>query len=267
MPTEVVVLEGARTPFGTFGGVLKDVTPTDLAVIAAKEALRRSGVEPAMIDNVFLGLVIPWGGAGAYFARHAALKAGVPECVPALTLNRLCGSGLQAVVSAAQALLTGDATFALAGGAENMSLAPFVVKGARWGVGLGEGKLDDVLWDTLTDAYNNTPMAITAENLAERYAITRQEQDEFAYRSQMACKQAIERGLLREEIAPVPVKERHGNVVRMERDEHPRPAVTMQDLERLKARFKEGGTVTPGNASGINDGAAALVLTTAENAR
>ncbi len=211
-------------------------------------------------------MVIAWAAEAPYFARHVSLRLGIPQETPALAVSRLCGSGLQAMVSGAQSLLTGDCTMVLAGGAENMSAAPYLTRGARWGLPLGNANLEDALWGALVDPYSGTPMAITAENLAERYGISRAEQDAFAYRSQMAAKRAQEEGCLAEEITPVSLPGRRGTTISFERDEHPRPQVTMADLERLPARFKEGGTVTPGNASGINDGAAALVMTTARTA-
>ena len=264
---DIVLLDGARTPFGTYGGQLKDITATDLAVIAAREAMRRSGVEPNLIDHVIVGNVAQTSRDAAYLARHVGLKVGVPVGTPAFSVNRLCGSGLQAIVSAAQSVALGESTFVLAGGTENMSMAPHVVYGARWGFSLTDGGLEDSLWHALTDRYPNLGMALTAENLAERYGISREEQDAFAYRSQMATKQAQEAGRLREEIVPVEVRDRKGNPVLVERDEHPRPDTTPEILAKLPARFKKDGTVTAGNASGINDGAAMAVITSAAAAR
>ncbi len=265
--TDIVILEGARTPFGTFGGALKEVSPVDLAATACREALRRSRVAPAKIDHVVLGSVISGSGQYAYLARHTALSVGIPQEAPALLVSRVCGSGLQSLVSGAHALLAGDAEMVLAGGVESMSSAPYLLQGARWGLPLGNGTLEDSLWETLTDRHADLPMAITAENLAKQYGISRQEQDVFAYRSQMAAKQAQEAGWLAEEIIPVTVRGRRGKLTEVSSDEHPRPNITMADLERLIPRFLEGGTVTPGNASGINDGAVAMVLTTQEKAR
>ncbi len=267
MQTDVVVLDGARTPFGTFGGGLKSVTATDLGVVAAREAIRRSGVRPEEINHVVMGNVIQTSSDAIYLARHVGLKAGLPQEVPAVTVNRLCGSGLQAVASAAGMLITGEADVVLAGGTENMSQAPHVIRGARWGLGLGQGELEDYLWTALVDSFCGAGMAITAENLAERYGITRREQDEYAHRSQMATRAAQEAGRLAEEIVPVEMKDHRGRVTVVEKDEHPRPHTTLEDLARLEPRFKKGGVVTPGASSGINDGAAALVLTTEEKAR
>lgn len=267
MDNEIVIIDGARTAFGTFGGTLRDVEATDLAIISAKEALRRSGVEAGMIDAVVIGNVIQSTGATAYIARHMALAVGVPMETPALVVNRLCGSGLQAVVTAAQWLLLGEAQWVLAGGAESMSTAPYVVKGARWGLGLDGGKLEDALWHALVDPYRKTPMAITAENIAAKYGLSRQEVDEFAFTSQMRAKAATESGRLREEIVPVPLPGKGGQAIVFDRDEHIRGDTTLESLAKLKARFKEGGVVTAGNASGINDGAGMMVMTTRANAK
>src|SRR5215472_1103199 len=262
---EVVIVNGARTPFGNFGGVLREVSAIDLAVVASKAAMNRSHVAPEKIDQVILGNVIQSSADAIYAARHVGLKAGCREDVPALVVNRLCGSGLQAIVSGAQQLLLGEAEYVLAGGTENMSQAPHVIRGARWGLALGQGKLEDALWEGLTDSYNGMPMAITAENLAERYEITRQEADEFSVRSQAGAAKAIESGFFTEEIVPVDVPGKKGPTV-IDKDEGPRPGVTMEQLARLPARFIKDGIVTPGNASGITDGASAVVLTTAKQA-
>lgn len=264
---EVVIVGGARTPFGSFGGTLRGFSATELGVTAARGALARAGVEPSAIDQVVFGNVMQTSGDAIYLARHIGLRAGVPVEASAMTVNRLCGSGLQAVVSAAQLILLGESEWALVGGTENMSQAPHVIRGARWGLGLGEGQLEDSLWVALVDSYNNLPMAITAENLAAKYGISREECDRFAFESQQKAREAAAAGRLTEEIVSVSIKDRRGNVVAFDRDEYPRPDVTLDDLARLKPRFKKDGVVTPGNASGINDGAAALVITTAEQAR
>jgi len=254
---EVVILGGARTPFGTFGGSLRDVSAVDLGVAAARAALERSGVPAAAVDDVVVGNVIHTGKDAPYLGRHIALYAGVPVETPALTVNRLCGSGLQAVVTAAHTIRAGEAAVALAGGAESMSQAPYVLRN-RFGAGIGTPELGDALWETLTDTYCGYGMAITAENVAERYGITREAQDRYALLSQQRAAAAPER--LAEEIVPVELPARRGAPSRLERDEHPRPDTTYEALSRLPARFKQGGTVTAGNASGINDGAAMLVL-------
>jgi acetyl-CoA acetyltransferase family protein len=264
---DIVIVDGARTPFGAFGGGLRDISAIDLGVVAAKAALERSGVDPAWIDHVVFGNVLQTSGDAIYLARHVGLKAGVPIERPALTLNRLCGSGLEAILTGARLILLGEADFVLAGGAENMSQAPHVIRGARWGLRLGEGKLEDYLWVALTDSYNNMPMAITAENLAERYNVTREEQDAFAYRCQMRAAEAWNSGRLAEEVVPVEGRDRKGRPVLIERDEHMRPDTTLEGLARLPPRFKKNGTVTAGNASGIVDGAAAVVVTSAEKAQ
>ncbi|GAC1454426.1 MAG: acetyl-CoA C-acetyltransferase [Ktedonobacterales bacterium] len=263
---DIVVVGGARTPFGTFMGSLKDVSATDLGAIAAEEALKRAGVPAADVDQVVFGNVIQTSKDAIYFARHVALKAGVPIETPALTVNRLCGSGLQAIISAAQLLMLGEGTVALAGGAENMTQAPFVIRGARSGLSLGEHQLDDSLWEALVDSYCGCGMAITAENLAEQYHLDRETVDAYALRSQQAARHAQERGLLAEEIVPVTVKDRKGNSIAVERDEGIRDT-NMEALAKLPSRFRKGGVVTAGNASGINDAGCALVLTTAQVAR
>jgi acetyl-CoA C-acetyltransferase len=263
---DIVVLGGARTPFGTFMGALKDVSAIDLATVAAGEAIRRAGVEPGDIDQVVFGNVMQTSADAIYFARHVALKSGVPIEVPALTVNRLCGSGLQAIVSAAQSLLLGEGTMALAGGGENMTQAPFVIRGARTGLSLGEHKLEDYLWEALTDSYVGCGMAVTAENLAQQYGISREEVDAYALRSQQTARHAQEQGWLAEEIIPVTIKDRKGKEIVVDRDEGIRET-SMEALAKLPLRFKQDGVVTAGNASGINDAGAALVLSTGAVAR
>ncbi len=265
---DIVIIAGARTPFGNFGGALAESTATDLAVAAARAAIERSGVPAESIDDVVFGNVIQTSSDAIYLARHAGLRAGIPVGVPALTLNRLCGSGLQAIVSAAQSLALGSSTYALAGGAENMSQAPHVVRGARKGFALGRDvAFEDSLWTALTDSYGNIPMAITAENLAKQYGITREESDDFALTSQARALEAQGDGYFAEEIAPVEVSGPRGTVTVVDRDEGPRSGLTIEKLGKLPARFVRDGVVTPGNASGITDGAAAVVLTTAGQAR
>jgi acetyl-CoA acyltransferase 2 len=267
MDTEIVVLAGARTPFGNLGGALSDLSATDLAVAAAEGAIDRSGVPREAIDEVVFGNVIQSSPDAIYLARHVGLRAGLPIGVPALTLNRLCGSGLQAILSAAQSLALGSATYALAGGAENMSQAPHVVRGARKGFHLGQNvAFEDSLWTALIDSYGNTPMAITAENLAKKYSVSREECDEFALASQDRALAAQSSGYFAEEIVPVDVPGPKGTTLRVEKDEGPRAGLTMEKLGRLPARFVKDGVVTPGNASGITDGAAAVVLTTRKRA-
>jgi acetyl-CoA acetyltransferase family protein len=262
---DIVVLGGARTAFGTYGGALRDVSATDLGVVAAKGALERSKVPAAKIDQVIFGNVMQTSGDAVYFARHIGLKAGAPIETPALTINRLCGSGLQAILLAAQEIQLGQADFVLAGGAEAMSMAPHLIRGARWGLPLGEQKLEDSLWTALIDSYNGLGMANTAENLGRKYGISRAAADEFAYRSHMLAAKARESCRFSEEIVPVEVKTKKGLTV-VDKDEHIRPDTTLEALGKLVARFEKDGTVTAGNASGINDGAAALVVASAEAA-
>jgi len=255
---EIVILSAARTPFGKFCGALKDLTATELGVIAARAALERGGIKPEEIDHVVFGNVLQTSADAVYLARHIGLKSGIPPSVPALTVNRLCGSGFQAIVSGAQLLLLQEASYVLAGGTENMSQAPHVIRGARWGIPLGEGRMEDSLWSALTDSYCNLNMAETAENLASRYGITRKQADAFALESQMRTKSANESARFNEEIVAVAAV--------LDRDEHPRPHTTSGALAELKPVFRKDGIVTAGNASGISDGAAAAVLTTAEKA-
>lgn len=269
MTTDIVLLEGTRTGFGAFGGSLKDLSATDLGVIAAKCALEKSHVDPAWIDHTIFGNVVQTSADAIYLARHIGLKAGVPIEKPALTLNRLCGSGQEAIIMGARLVLTGEADFVLTGGAESMSQAPHVVRGARWGFGFGAStQFEDMLWTALIDSYTGMPMAITAENLAEKYHISREEQDRFALLGQQRAKQAWDEGRMNDEIAPVPLKDRKGNVTLFAKDEHMRPDATIEGLAKLPARFKkENGTVTAGNASGIVDGAAAVVVTSMAKAK
>jgi acetyl-CoA acyltransferase 2 len=262
---EIVVLGGARTAFGTYGGALRDTSATDLGIVAAKGAFERSKVGPEKIDQVIFGNVMQTSGDAVYFARHIGLKANVPIESPALTINRLCGSGLQAILLAAQEIQLGQADFVLAGGAESMSMAPHVIRGARWGLPLGEQRLEDSLWVALIDSYNGLGMANTAENLGRKYGIGRQAADEFAYRSHMLAAKARESCRFSEEIVPVEVQTKKGVTV-VDKDEHIRPDTTLEALAKLTARFEKDGTVTAGNASGINDGAAALVVASAEAA-
>ena len=255
---KIVILSAARTPFGKFCGALKDLTATELGVVAARAALERGGIKPEEIDHVVFGNVLQTSADAVYLARHIGLKSGIPPSVPALTVNRLCGSGFQAIVSGAQLLLLQEASYVLAGGTENMSQAPHVIRGARWGIPLGEERMEDSLWSALTDSYCNLNMAETAENLASRYGITRKQADAFALESQMRTKSANESARFNEEIVSVAAV--------LDRDEHPRPHTTSGALAELKPVFRKDGIVTAGNASGISDGAAAAVLTTAEKA-
>jgi len=259
MPPAIVILGGARTPFLEFGGQGRDLSPTDLGVLAAEGALLRSGVSAVDIQNVVMGNVVHCKDDAAYLARHVGLRAGTPVETPALTVNRLCGSGLQAIITGAQDMLLEEAETVLAGGTESLSTAPYVIPKARWGNAMNAMPLVDTLWSALTDAYCKTPMAITAENLAEKYAISREEQDAFALASHARAHAARE--ALAREIVPVRVAGRKGEI-ELATDEHVRADATIEGLSRLPARFKDNGTVTAGNASGINDGAAAVVMAT-----
>lgn len=268
MKTDVVLLEGVRTGFGAFGGSLKDQSAVDLGVVAAKGALEKSKVDPTWIDHTVIGNVVQTSGDAIYLARHIGLKSGVPKEKPALIVNRLCGSGQEAIITGARMVLGGEADFVLAGGTESMSQAPHVVRGARWGIGLGaQTQFEDMLWSALVDSYNGLPMAITAENLAEQYNISREEQDRFALLGQVRAKDAWDKGRIQEEIVPVALRDRKGNTVAFAKDEHMRPDTTLETLAKLPARFKKNGTVTAGNASGIVDGAAAVVVTSLDIAK
>ncbi len=261
---DIYIIDGARTASGTFMGSFSDVSAVDLGVVATKGALERSKVDPNLIDQVVIGNVIQSSKDAGYLARHVALKAGLPIDAPALTVNRLCGSGMQAIVSVAQFLLLGDGNIGLAGGTENMTQAPYVLRGARAGFKYGTfPQLEDTLWDSLYDTYIDCGMAITAENLAEKYGLTRQQIDEYALRSQTAARAAQKAGRLAEEIVPVTIKDRKGNPIEVTQDEGIRD-ITIESLTKLPARFKKGGVVTPGNASGINDAAASVVVATGD---
>ncbi len=255
----VYLLDGARTPFGTYGGALSSETATRLGALAGTEALKRAGVAVEQVDNVVFGNVIQSHDGAAYLARHVALTVGVRQEVPALTVNRLCGSGMQSVVTAAKDILLGDSRVALAGGAESMSLTPYLLRGARFGYRMGDNTAVDMLSEVLTDCHSGYPMGITAENLAVKYEISRSEQDEFALTSQKRAAAARQRGRLGEEIVPVPVKSRKGEVL-VEHDEHIREDASLEAMAKLKPAFQKDGTVTAANSSGINDGAGAVVL-------
>ena len=259
MSKEVFILGGKRTAMGEYVGVLKDVSAIDLGAVAARGALEATHVKPDEIDHTVIGNALQTSGDAIYGARHVALKAGVPFDRPALTVNRLCGSGIQSIVSGAQMIQLAEAQTCLVGGMESMSQAPHVIRGARSGFALGQGKLEDSLMVALLDTYCNTPMAGTAENLARKFEVSREEQDKYALRSQQEAKRALDAGYLAEEIVPVEVKTRKGTV-QVDRDDHPRPETTLEVLANLKPAFAKDGFVTAGNASGIVDGAAALVI-------
>ncbi len=256
--TDIVILGSARTAIGTFGGALAGVPPTTLAATASKAAMARAGIDPALIEHVVFGNVINTEPQDMYLGRVAAMQAGVPESVPAMNVSRLCGSGAQAIVSSAQMLMLGDADFALAGGAENMSRAPYITPAARWGQKMGDVKSMDMLLGTLNCPFGSGHMGVTAENVAAQYGISREEQDAFALESQTRAAKAIEAGYFEDQIVPIKVKVRR-EVVEFKVDEHPK-ATSAEALAGLRPAFQKDGTVTAGNASGINDGAAALVL-------
>ena len=259
MAKDVFILGGKRTPMGQYVGALKDISAIDLGAAAAQGAFAATGVSPEEIDHTIMGNALQTSGDAIYGARHVALKAGVPFDRPALTVNRLCGSGIQSIVSGAQMIQLGEANTALVGGIESMSQAPHVIRGARSGFALGEGKLEDSLMVALLDTYCNTPMAGTAENLARKFEISREEQDAYAYRSQQEAKRAQEACYFSEEIVPVEVKSRKGSFM-FEQDDHLRPETTLEGLAKLRPAFAKDGFVTAGNASGIVDGGAALVI-------
>jgi acetyl-CoA C-acetyltransferase len=264
---ECVILSACRTPIGAFGGAFKDLTAVDLGALAIREAIARAAVRPTEVGDVVMGCVLQ-GGAGMNVARQAAIKAGVPVEVPGETVNRVCGSGLQAVVHAVEAIRVGYVDTVVAGGTESMSNAPYLLKGARWGYRMGDAQVvDEMLLDGLTCAMGGCHMGITAEEVASRYKISRADQDAFAAESQRRAEAAIREGRFKDEIVAVPVPQKKGDPLRIDTDEYPRPGTTAEKLAGLKPAFRKDGTVTAGNASGINDGAAALVITTADRAR
>jgi acetyl-CoA acetyltransferase family protein len=260
--TDVFIVGGARTPMTEYVGALKDVSALELGAIAARAAFAKSGVKPEWIDHTVVGNVLQTSSDAIYGARHVALKAGVPVEVPALTVNRLCGSGIQAAVSGAQLIQLDEAAIVLTGGIESMSQAPHVIRGLRSGLRLGQGKLEDYLYEALLDPYCGLFMAQTAEKCAEKYGISRAEQDRFACRSQQLATRAWNEGRFSDEVVPVEIKTRKGVTV-VDRDDHMRPETTMDGLAKLPAAFSKDGTVTAGNASGIVDGGAALILASA----
>jgi len=261
-----VILSACRTPIGSFGGSLKDFSAVDLGAIVIREAIRRADVRPVDLGDVIMGCVLQ-AGAGMNVARQAAIKAGVPQEVPGETVNRVCGSGLQSVVHAVEATRVGYTDLVLAGGTESMSNAPYILKGARWGFRMGHGEVyDSMLLEGLTCAMGGCHMGITAENIATRFNVSREEQDAYAAESQRRAEAANTTGLFKEEIVPVSIPQRKGDPVTFDTDEYPRAGTTVDKLAGLKPAFKKDGTVTAGNASGINDGAAAVVVATAERA-
>ncbi|HTI36915.1 MAG TPA: acetyl-CoA C-acetyltransferase [Vicinamibacterales bacterium] len=262
MDSAAVILSACRTPIGSFGGVFKDLSAADLGAVVIREAIARADIKAADIGDVVMGCVLQ-AGAGMNVARQAAIKAGVPVEVPAETINRVCGSGLQAVVHAVEAVKAGFIDLMLAGGTESMSNAPYILKGARWGYRMGNGEIvDSMLNEGLTCAMNRCHMGMTAEEVAKRYGVSRADQDAFAAESQARAERAVNSGVFEKEIVPVEVPQNKGQPVRVSKDEYPRPGTTAAALAGLKSAFTKEGTVTAGNASGINDGAAALVVST-----
>jgi len=263
---DIVILSGKRTGFGTFGGSLKDFTATELGAFSSRAAIEAAGIEPGQIEHVIFGNALQTSSDSIYLARHVALDAGVPEGVPALTVNRLCGSGFEAIVQGAKDILLGEARCVLAGGAESMSQAPHVLRGARWGklrLGPPGDQFEDLLWQALLDTRCQLTMAQTAEKLADQYGVTREESDQVAFASQQRAKRAWEQGYYDAEVAPVLIKTRKGET-EYRADEHMRPETTLEALAALKPYFSKDGYVTAGNASGIGDGAASAVLADAE---
>src|SRR5438067_3781894 len=264
---EAVILSACRTPIGAFGGAFKDVSAVELGTVAIRDAIARAGVKPADVGDVVMGCVLQ-AGNGMNVARQAALKAGLPVEVPGETVNRVCGSGMQAVVHAVEAIRVGYVDTMVAGGTESMSNAPYLLKGARWGYRMGNAEaIDSLLHEGLTCAMGACHMGITAEEVASRYKVSRADQDAFAAESQRRAARAIADGRFKDEIVPVPVPQRKGDPVMVDTDEYPRAETTVETLAGLKPAFKKDGSVTAGNASGINDGAAALVVTTGKKAQ
>ncbi|MEL7654612.1 MAG: acetyl-CoA C-acetyltransferase [Bacillota bacterium] len=263
---EVVIVSAVRTPIGSFGGTLKDLSAVTLGSIAAKEAIKRAGIDPAIIDEVILGNVLQ-GGLGQNVARQIAMAAGVPKEVPALTINKVCGSGLRSVGLAAQIIKAGDAECILAGGAESMSQSGYIMPAARWGARMGDTKMVDIMvHDGLTDAYNNYHMGITAENIVEQWGLTREELDQFAVASQNKAEAAVKAGKFKDEIVPVEIPQKKGDPIIFDTDEYPKFGATAEGLAKLKPAFKKEGAVTAANASGINDSGAALIVMSKEKA-
>lgn len=263
---KVVIAGAARTPIGSFGGTLKNVPARELGAVCIREALKRAGVDPASVDEVVMGNVLQ-GGLGQNVARQMAMDAGIPKEVPAFTLNKVCGSGLRAVSLAAQMIKAEDADIIVAGGAESMSMAGYAVPAARWGARMGESRLIDMMInDGLTDAFNGIHMGITAENVCDQWGLTRRELDEFAAASQQKAVKAVRSGRFKDEIVPVQVPQRKGEVKIFYTDEYPKEGVTVESISGLRPAFKEGGMVTAANSSGLNDSGAAVVVMSEEKA-
>ncbi len=266
MKDSLVFLSGKRTPFGSYGGFLRDSNPTEIALSASAAAIEQAKITPAEIDHVIFGNVLHSAADSIYSPRHIGLKCGIPESVPALGVNRLCGSGFQAIIEAYQQMLAGDTKLALVGGVENMSMTPYVLRKVRWGLRMGNTQMEDMLMDSLFDTHAQASMALTAENLLEKYGLSREQVDKFSLRSQTNYERARRAGYFAEEISTFSF-EAKGKMLRLDRDEYPKPDSTMDGLSKLRAAFKKDGTVTAGNASGIVDGAAALVVATESEAK
>lgn len=263
---EVVIVSAARTPIGSFGGSLAGVSAVELGTIAAKEAIKRAGIDPSEIDDVIVGNILS-AGLGQNVARQISIYSGIPETVTAMTINKLCGSGLRAVSMAAQFIMLGDADVILAGGTESMTNAPYLLPKGRYGYRMGDGKIiDSMIHDGLTETFNNYHMGVTAENIARRWNISREEQDEFALQSQLKTEAAQKSGKFKDEIAPVVIPQRKGEPVVVDADEYPRHGSTLDKLAKLPPAFDKAGTVTAGNSSGINDGAAMLIVMSKQKA-
>ena len=264
--TEAVIVSALRTPVGSFGGAFKDVSAVDLGAAVVKKAIDSIGLDPATIDEMIFGNVLS-AGLGQNVARQVAIKAGIPKHVPSFAINKVCGSGLKTVALAAQSILSGDNEIVIAGGTESMSQAPYVLPDARWGKRMGNGQMiDTMLKDGLMDAFTDIHMGITAENIVEKYQFTREQQDELAVRSQNNAEKAVTSGRFKEEIVPIEVPQRRGEPKVIDTDEHPRFGTTNESMAKLKPAFKKDGSVTAGNASGLNDGAAVLIVMSREKA-
>ena len=264
---DVVIVSAVRTAVGTFGGALRDIPAVELGKIAVQEAIKRAKIKPEQVEEVILGNVLT-AGQGQNPARQVVIRSGIPKEVPATTINKVCASGLKSIMMAAQFIKAGDGDIVVAGGIESMSMAPFLLPGARWGYRMNDGALiDGMIHDGLLDIFNRYHMGITAENVAEKFGVSRQEQDALAFRSQQNAGRAIQEGRFKDEIVPVLIPQKKGDPVAFQVDEHPRPNTTLEALAGLRPAFKKDGTVTAGNASGINDGAAAFVVMSAEKAK
>lgn len=263
---DVVIVSAVRTAVGSYGGSLKDVKPGTLGAVVIKEVLKRAGVKPEMVDEVIMGSVLQ-GGHGQNIARQAAMEAGIPKEVPSMTLNKVCGSGLRSVSLAAQIIKAGDADIIVAGGVENMSMTPYINREMRWGARMGDSKMiDTMVYDGLTDVFNQYHMGITAENIVEQWNLTREEMDEFSANSQQKAEAAIKSGRFKDEIVPVEIPQKKGDLVIFDTDEFPKFGTTKEIMAKLRPAFKKEGTVTAGNASGINDSGAAVLVMSKEKA-